>query len=224
MKKILIFILMGAGILLGDVPASSQDVAALIRTIDERQKKIATLQAEFSQTRETTLAKKPLLSSGTVRFRRPDRVHWSYARPEQIEIAASRKEIWLYYPRRAHAERYLLSRGKRLARYMEPLLAIFEKPFGQLTSEYDLVYEGQTGPLYRFSAQPKGGKVREIISRVELGIDTGSGAIVRFALKETGGDRLIVEFKNMQINPPLAPEDLDLKMPPATRVQDQSLP
>ncbi len=225
MKRLLFVILLAAaGIFAPNGSVAGQDTPELVRTIDEQQRKIVTLQAGFSQKRETALAKKALVSSGTVKFKRPDRVHWAYTQPERMEIASNGKEIWIYYPDRAHAERYLLSRGKRLAQYMEPLMSIFEKPFGRLTSEYEVTYRGQTSPVRQFHLVPRREKVREIISHVDLGIDPGSGAIVSFALTEMTGDRLRLEFKNMQINVPLSEGDLSVKMSPSTRVQDQTLP
>jgi outer membrane lipoprotein carrier protein len=223
-KRIQTFILAVAIVFLTNLPVLSQDTAELMRNIDEQQKKIQTLQADFSQKRETALAKKPLISSGTVKFKRPDRVRWAYARPERVDIASNGKEIWLYYPQRGQAERYLLSRGKRLAQYMEPLMSIFEKPFAQLASEYDVTYQGRAGSVHQFRLRPKRGKVQEVITQVDLGIDSTSGAIVTLTVAETSGDRLTLEFKKMQINLPLSEDDLDVKMSPSTRVQDQSLP
>src|SRR5512136_1821961 len=71
----------------------SQDVQGLIRGIDEQQKKVQTLVAGFSQRKETSLAKDPLVSSGTVKFKRPDRVHFIYSQPEQMEVALEGKTI-----------------------------------------------------------------------------------------------------------------------------------
>ena len=53
---------------------------------------------------------------------------------------------------------------------------------------------------------------------MDLWIDKTFGAIIRFKMVEANGDRLSLEFKNLQINPPLTDDDLKIKNPPSVRV------
>ncbi len=200
------------------------DVDEIIRTIDEQQQKIFTLRADFTQKRQTALAKRPLLSSGQVKFTRPDRIHWTYLQPEPMEIALDGKEIWIYTPRRAEAERFSLSRSRRLVQYLEPLTSIFQKPFAQLSGEYDPVYQELRNQTYRFRLQPKKENLQKFLAGIDLWIDQTSGAILVFDMTEASGDRLTLEFKHLQFNPPLTEEDLKIKIPPSVRVQEQVLP
>jgi hypothetical protein len=41
---------------------------------------------------------------------------------------------------------------------------------------------------------------------------------------DTGNDRLFLEFKDLQINPPLKDEDLTIQIPPSVRVREQISP
>ena len=203
----------------------SQDVQGLIRGIDEQQKKVQTLVARFSQKKETSLAKDPLVSSGTVKFKRPDRVHFIYSQPEQMEMALEGKTIWIYYPIRAQAEKYSFARNKRISQYLEPVIGIFQKTFAQLAETYDIVYQGEESDgLYHFRLQPKEEKTPKFLSRVNVWIDKGSGAILRFEMIEASKDRLWMEFKDLQINPPLKDEDLTIRIPPSVRVLEQTPP
>jgi len=203
----------------------SQDVQELIRAIDEQQKKIQTLAAGFSQKKETSLAKDPLVSSGTVKFKRPDRVHFFYSKPEQMEMALEGKTIWIYYPIRSQAEKYSFARNKRITQYLEPVTGIFQKTFSQLTETYNLVYQGaESDRLYRFRLQPKEERVQKFLSRVDVWIDKGSGAILRFEMIEASQDRLELEFKDLQINPPLKDEDLTIRIPSTVKVLEQISP
>ena len=72
-----ILILMVWGIVLLErlSPAFGQDLRELIRTIDEQQQRIQTVTADFYQLKETSLTQEPLISSGLVKFKRPDRTH-----------------------------------------------------------------------------------------------------------------------------------------------------
>jgi outer membrane lipoprotein carrier protein len=205
--------------------AFGQDGQELIQAIDEQQKKIQTLAAGFYQKKETSLAKDPLLSSGTIKFKRPDRVHFIYSQPEQMEIALEGKTIWIYYPIRSQAEKYSFARNKRITQYLEPVTGIFQKTFAQLAETYNIVYQGaESDRLYRFRLQPKENKVQKFLSRADVWIDKASGAILRFEMIEASKDRLELEFKDLQINPPLKDEDLTIRIPPTVKMLEQTSP
>lgn len=202
-----------------------QDVRELIQAIDEQQRKIQTFAAGFSQKKETSLAKEPLVSSGTVKFKRPDRVHFIYSQPEQMEMAMEGKTIWIYYPIRSQAEKYSFARNKRITQYLEPVTGIFQKSFAQLAETYHIVYQGSASDrLYRFRLQPKEDKAQKFLSRVDVWIDRASGAILRFEMIEASKDRLELEFKDLQINPPLKDEDLIIRIPSTVKVLEQISP
>jgi len=224
-RAICIFLLCGLIVPTGLSPASCQDVQELIRTVDERQQKIQTVSANFSQKREVSLAQKPLFSSGLVKFKRPDRIRWTYLAPELMEVLLDGKSIFSYIPGRSQAEKYSLSTGKRMAQYLEPLTAVFQKTLAQLAERYAVLYRGIEGDhTYLFRLQPKEEKIQKFLSRIDLWVDKDSGAILRFKMVESSGDQLTLEFKNLQINLPLSDDDLILKIPPSVKVLEQILP
>ena len=205
--------------------AYGQDVQEIIRTIDGEQQKIQTLIAGFSQRKVTTLVREPLISSGVVKFKRPDRIHFTYSKPEPMEMALDGETIWIYSPIRPQVEKYSIAKNKRMAQYLEPVRGIFQKTFGQLAESYTLVYQGlQRDHLHWFRLNPKEEKVRKFLLRVDLWIDKTSGAILRFEMIEANQDLLDLEFKDLQINPPLTDDDLTIKIPPSVRVLEQSTP
>jgi outer membrane lipoprotein-sorting protein len=214
--------------LLGGLSSSSvfgQDVPEIIRAVDEQQAKIQTLSGTFWQRRDTPLAKDPLLSRGVVKFKRPDRILFVYAKPEQMEMALEGKTLWIYYPGRSQAEKYSFADTRRVTPYLEPITGIFQKTFSHLAEAYSLTYQGEeSGRLYRFRLHPKEEKVQKFLSRVDLWIDKASGAILRFEMIDAEKGRLFLEFQDLQINPPLKDEDLTIRIPPSVRVREQTPP
>ena len=205
--------------------AFGQDPTDLIRDIDERQQRIQTLSGGFSQKKETSLAQAPLLSSGVFKFKRPDRMHFAYTKPEEMEIALEGKTLWIYYPGRSQAEKYSFARNKRVTQYLEPITGIFQKTFSRVGETYSVTHLGmEADRLHRFRLLPKEEKNRKFLSRVDLWIDKDSGAILRFEMIETGKDRLALEFKDLQINPSLKDEDVTIRIPPSVRVLEQISP
>ena len=217
----LLWYIMGGGISI----VHGQDLQEIVRTIDERQQKIQTLAASFSQKRDTSLAKDPLFSAGIVKFKRPDRLHFIYSQPEPMEMALDGKTLWIYYQGRSQAEKYSFSRNKKMTQYLEPVMGIFQKTFGQLAEEYAVTnLDGGEERTYRFRLHPREEAVRKYLASVDLWIDKTSGAILRFEMVETSKDRLNLEFKDLKINPPLTDEELTIVIPHSVRVQEQVAP
>jgi outer membrane lipoprotein-sorting protein len=210
---------------LGGLSAFSQDVPEIIRAVDEQQSKIQTLSGTFWQRKDTPLAKDPLLSRGVVKFKRPDRILFVYAKPEPMEMALEGKTLWIYYPGRSQAEKYSFADTRRVTPYLEPITGIFQKTFSHLAEAYSLTYQGEeSGRLYHFRLHPKEEKVQKFLSRVDLWIDKASGAILRFEMIDAGKGRLFLEFQDLKINPPLKDEDLTIRIPPSARVREQTPP
>ncbi len=207
------------------IPAGyGQDVQEIIRGIDEKQQNVQSLIANFDQKRETSLAQEPLLSSGVIKFKRPDRIHFIYSRPEPMEIALDGKNVWVYRPGQLEAEKYSLG-NRRVSQYLGSVTGIFEKTFAQLGEKYALSYLGSEGEgVYRFRLEPREERVRKFLARVDLWIDKSSGAIVRFEMAEANRDRVTLEFKDLQINPKLADSDLTIQIPPSVRIQEPISP
>ncbi|HSR13726.1 MAG TPA: outer membrane lipoprotein carrier protein LolA [Thermodesulfobacteriota bacterium] len=195
----------------------AQDLPEIIRDIDARQRKIQTMSAQFTQKKETRLAEAPLLSAGTVKFKRPLRIHFTYTQPEAMEMAIDSRNLWVYDPGRFRAEKYPLA-NKRVAQYVTPVTAIFEKTFAGVAEDYDVSYLGSDGPNHVFRLHPR--QAGKVISRADLRIDKDSGAILRFEMLDPGGDRLTLEFKNLRINVPIADEELSIQTPPAVKFQE----
>ena len=222
---ILVFSFFGLLSIGGNSTGYGQDVQEIIRNIDEQQQKIQTLIASFSQKKETSLAKDPLISQGAVKFKRPDRIHFLYSGPESMEMALDGKTVWIYYPGRSQAEKYFLARSKKMTQYLEPVMGVFQKTFAQLNEGYTILYQGlEADHLHRFRLQPRDEKVQKFLSRVDLWIDKNSGAILKFEMIEASKDRLSLKFKDLQINPPLTDDELTIVIPPSAKVLEQSGP
>ena len=224
-SMILVFSFFGLLSIGGNSRGYGQDVQEIIRTIDEQQQKIQTLTASFSQRKETSLVKDPLISRGVVKFKRPDRIHFLYVKPEPMEMALDGKTVWIYSPGRSQAEKYSLSRSKKMTQYLEPVMGVFQKTFAQLSEGYTISYQGlEADHMYRFLLQPREEKLQKFLSSVGLWIDKTSGAILKFEMIEASKDRLSLEFKDLQINPPLTDDDLTVILPPSAKVLEQSMP
>lgn len=205
--------------------AQSQGLQELIRTISEKQRQIETLTGNFVQRRETSLMQEPLLSAGIVKFKRPGRIYFVYSRPAPMEISLNGKFLTIYDPRRSRVERYALSPGSAVGSYMESVTRIFQRPLDQLSADYSVhPVRSDRADCHRFQLFPRKEAMREWVKEVELRIDKASGAILTFEMIEPNQDRLILKFQNLQINPPLTDQDLEIKIPPSADRKEKDLP
>jgi outer membrane lipoprotein-sorting protein len=205
--------------------AQSQGLQELIRNISEKQSRIETLTAIFSQRRETALVQEPLLSSGIVKFKRPSRVFFAYTEPTPMEIYLDGKRVNIYDPARSQAERYTLSPVSRVGFYLQSVTRIFQQTLEQLTADYSIrPLPPDRADCYRFRLHPRKEAMEEVVKEVELRIDKASGAILTFDWIEPSQERLILEFQKLQINPPLTDQDLKINLPPSGQIEEKSLP
>ena len=142
-----------------------------------------------------------------------------------MEMALDGKTVWIYYPGRSQAEKYSLARSKKMIQFLEPVMGVFQKTFAQLGEGYTIIYQGlEADHMHRFRLQPREEKLQKFLSRVDLWIDKTSGAILKFEMIEASKDRLSLEFKDLQINPPLTDDDLTVILSPSAKVLEQSIP
>jgi outer membrane lipoprotein-sorting protein len=142
-----------------------------------------------------------------------------------MEFSLDGKFLWIYDPKQFRTERFPLSRNSRIGSYIESVTRIFQKTLDQLAEEYSI----QTLPpdrdeSWRFQLHPREEKLQEFVKEVELRIDKDSGAILTFQMIEPNQDRLILEFQNLRINPPLTDRDLEIEVPHSGHVQEGHFP
>ena len=210
---------------MGPWSAQGHETEELIREISEKQRGIETLTANFSQRRETSLLQESPLFAGVVKFKRPGRIYFVYSKPELIEISLDGKFLTTYDPGRSRAERYALSRSSLVGSYMESVTHIFQKTLDQLAADYSVhPLPPDRADCHRFRLHPRKEAMQEWVKEVELRIDKASGAILTFEMIEPNQDRLILEFRNLQINPPLTDQDLEIKIPPSADWKEKHWP
>src|SRR5438067_2441003 len=84
-------------------------LAARLADIDARAGKIKDFTARFEQKKFTTLLKKPLVSSGTIRVVGPV-VRWDTDKPDPAVLYSDGREFRMYYPRQKSLEVYPIDR------------------------------------------------------------------------------------------------------------------
>src|ERR1051325_11156915 len=90
------------------VDPSSLD--AVIKRVQEQQKKTNSIEADFKQEKTLALLAKPELSTGHFLYQKPNNVHWTYDAPKRVEMLIANGWLTTWYPDLNKAERIEVKR------------------------------------------------------------------------------------------------------------------
>lgn len=190
---------------------------AKLDEIDSRAAKIQSLAADFEQKKFTALLRKPLVSSGRVRVR-GSVMRWDTQKPEETVLYIDPREARVYYPRQKALEVYPLdSRLGELAASPLPRLAALRERFEfEQVPAADLDRSADARQFIALKLTPKEASLRQYVTQVRVLLDVKAAHIVVAEVTDGDGERTVLRFSRVQINPDLG--DLELKVPPGTRV------
>lgn len=202
----------------GWAPAHDDDaLSATLALLDEKAAKITNLSATFTQEKHTAILRRPLVSSGTVRVR-PPLVRWDTVHPHASSMLVSQKEVRIFYPDQATVEIYDLTGqlGQLAASPIFRLAALRE----HFTIERAAPREGEKPVAGRVELRftPRAQALRDHLQEVWLGVDEDSALVRRAEIINSDGERTVMTFDHIKVNPGLVPGALALEIPPGTNI------
>jgi outer membrane lipoprotein-sorting protein len=204
-----------------DAP-KGEDAALMKRleSIDARGAGMTDLSAKFTQEKFTALLKKPLVSSGTVKVK-GGKVRWDTEKPEPGVLFSDSKEIKLYYPAQKTVEVYPID--QRLSEFAAsplPRLETLRKLFSiEQVPLKDFGTEGATDEnQLALKLTPKDAALREHVDHVRVLLDVKAAHILKAETVDSDDDRTVITFSDVKLNAGLKDADLDLVLPPGTKV------
>lgn len=140
--------------------------------------------------------------------------------PQPNHLVIKEGEVTFYQPRIKQAQKYQMGNNKDKAEF---LLIGFGTTRKALEETYNLELLGETTEIQGKSAHglslvPKSDKVSAFFSKIVLWIDPELWVPVRQQLVEPTGDHLLVEFRNIEVNPKLSTSDFDIKLPKDVKI------
>lgn len=200
--------------------ATPTSLDEVIRRVQEQQRKVTTLQADFRQEKELALLAKPEISTGRFVYEKPNNVLWSYDAPKRVEMLITRGTLTTYYPELNKAERVDVKRFEdRIFKYMGASGAIDE-----LGRYFDFTFTNKPSePTYVLDLKPKTGAVAKRVQRIKIWIDKTSYLTSKIEYVEGDGDITRYEFKNIKLNAPVAQNLFVLNLPAGVRVEQMKI-
>ena len=172
-------------LLVAFLPLRAQDSDALKRRIVEAGKKITGITCDFVQTRQSAMLAGKAVSSGTMVYRSPDYLEWSYLKPSE------RKFIYDAAAAEAGKDKMF----KDLARLIVSSIA-----GGSLADEAAFRAEVQvSGDDILVTLYPLKRDLKRLFTTLQLRYKSDTLEATRFEMNEASGDVTLIEFKNSQI-------------------------
>jgi outer membrane lipoprotein carrier protein len=191
--------------------AAASDVAAAVKSLEQRYNRASTLQARFEQAH--LVAGRPRrIESGTLILRKPGRMRWDYDRPAGKLFVCDGKWVWLYSPGAQQVER---ARLKEADDFRAPLAFLIGRlDLRRTFSTFELeTLDSQT----RLSAWPKSG--RAPFTRVDFFLSPDH-RIDRLLIQQIDGTAIEFRFFDERLNVPVQESAFQFQPPPHVPVID----
>jgi outer membrane lipoprotein carrier protein len=197
-----------------------QRFEALVDRVQEEQKRVETLEAEFVQEKASEFLASPETSRGTVSFASPDRVRWEYRSPKPISLVIQGETMLTWYRDLGRAERIEVGRlSSQVLQYMnashslESLLHYFHA-----TASFP-----EAPQPYKLELVPRFARVARRLASMTLWIDRASFLPVRVRYAEPNGDVTEYRLDELKLNRPLPADRFELDLPAGVEVREIDL-
>ena len=180
----------------------------------EVQTNLQSWSGDFTQTRTLTVLNQPLVSHGKVWVKRGE-FRWELGQPTQTIVLRRPEQLLIVYPRLKRAEKYPLDAVP--SGPMKDALALLDAslPRDRATMEknFQLLSATETNATLQMTLQPRSEAARKFIGQVVIGFHTNDFTIAATEMKFADGSKLHNDFTNVVLNPPLAAEFFEAKLP-----------
>src|SRR5262245_56347515 len=179
-----------------------QKLDAILAKFDETQSSTQTLTASFTERKEISLLKEPVVAKGRFYYTKPDDVLWQYTEPDPRYFLISKDQLLSYFPLKRRAEKV------SIGLYHDRLLKVLAigQPSKNLLKYYDIRLEtgNDVEGTHLLILSPRKRSVKKRIQEVRLWVSTDKSLPVRMQYREPDGDTTTISFEDVRFNPQIA--------------------
>lgn len=190
----------------GIAPAHADALTALQTFVRE----VRTGSAEFTQTVMAPDGARKRVSYGSFEFSRPDRFRFSYTKPFEQLIVADGQRLWIYDP----DLNQVIARKQAQALAATPAALLAGT---QLERSFVLVVEASAEGVDWVRATPRSKDAG--FESIRIGFR--AGALAQLEILDSLGQRSVLQFQQMKVNPPLAVDRMVFTVPKGAEVFQQ---
>lgn len=168
-----------------------------------------TLSARFSEQSTSDLLTRPLVARGTLAVSRPDRVVLEYLEPDRRTVLIDGGTLHVSWPARGVVTTRDVSTAQaRVRKYF------VDKTPRELRRHFTIVARDapDRANQWHVALTATERRIQEGVSAIELWVDRDTMLLAAMAMTFPNGDRKLMEFSDVRLNPDLPPETFS---PPA---------
>jgi outer membrane lipoprotein carrier protein len=212
-----------AFLLLALVPAqAAEDSQVYVKQLESAYKRARTLEAKFLQ-EYSEGGRVTRSEAGIAYFRRPGKMRWEYAAPENNLFVVDGKFAWFYVP----ADRTVSRVAARDSSDWRTPLALLagEMKVSRVCSKVNLAMEQpKDASLVRLDCAVRGTekerKAGEPRDTAYFEIKKSSGELQRLVVTGSGGVRMEMQFSNWKFDPPMGDDLFHFQPPKGVAIVD----
>ncbi len=151
------------------------------------------VRARFRESKHLALLEAPLESEGMLFFDPPDRLARHTTSPAASSLVVSGDRVLM---RDATGEQQVTLGGSEVARSLvESFLVVLQGDLERLRGRYEVEFEAQRD-AWHLRLVPRSRRFRQLVQSLE--IDGQGAAVKRIEMAESGGDRTVTEFTQVE--------------------------
>jgi outer membrane lipoprotein-sorting protein len=197
-----------------DAPADAAAKAAL-QKLASKMKDVRTLTATVVQSRRTELLDKPIVSSGTLAYRRePAHLVFHLTEPRRAEIHLEKSSYQVYRPDEKRLERIDFESDDWTSR----ILMMFEPKPEEIGKAFAVKGGASREGAIEVQLESSDERFRKRLRKIVLTVAEGDGTLRRIAYTDAEGDEVQFDLAHVEVNPVLPPDAFLLKTEEGTRI------
>ncbi len=169
---------------------------------------VRSLEARFEQKRATALLAEPLVSTGVLRFQRPDKLAWVVEQPGRSTMVVSGSQVAMSYPDLGVYEQLDLAGDPDAERLVRSMMVWLAGDLEQVSRDYGVAWAAAPagapeGALHLATLTPRDTTMAALIARLELTLGGEPLRVLSVTMHEPDGDRVDITMHDVSLDPQL---------------------
>lgn len=180
---------------------SEQD---MIKAIARSAESVSTLQCDIVQTKHMRMMQRGMVSKGSMKYCRPDRLRWEYASPYTYTFLLCEDKVVLCKDGRK--DMVEVARNRAMKELTSVMIGTMTGTALTDADAFDATVADE-GRYWVVSLSPKKKDLRRMYTAILLKYNPATGNTERVEMTEKNGDRTLIELKNI-----VKDKDIDAKV------------
>jgi chaperone LolA len=173
-------------------PLPPNDLKALLGRIRERRAAAPQVQADFQEEKNVHLMNKPIVSSGKVWFRAPNRFRREVKGNSPSITVSDGQQLWIYYPKFQSAEHYSLGKHSPLDAGIAAITAALN--LENVENSYH-INASKEGDRYELQLAPRNPSLKRLLRTFNIQVNADL-RVQRTEMAQPNGDRIVTVYSN----------------------------